>query len=159
MPTYTIKGKNVISIGSFKNWSCLWFHNGSFLEDKNGVMHNAQEGKTKGMRQWRFKNSEEINEQLVREYLQEAINNQLQGKEVKPSKTVKEAIPIPVLLKTHLDLTLSHLKTFNEFTVSQQNEFSNYIIDAKRMKTKLDRMEKIKDLLESKRTLNSQWQG
>ncbi len=51
MPTYTVGGKNVLGIGAFKNHLSLLFHHGSFLKDHHSVLLNAQEGKTKGMRQ------------------------------------------------------------------------------------------------------------
>jgi uncharacterized protein YdeI (YjbR/CyaY-like superfamily) len=159
MPTYTVGGKNVVGIGSFKEWSCLWFHQGAFLKDKSQVLENAQEGKTKGMRQWRFSSVEDIDADLVRLYLEESIENQLAGKEIKPAKKANKRIQPPELLADYLSKNLDHLKTFQSYTTSQKNEFSNYIIDAKRQKTKLDRLEKIKDLLENKKTLNALWGG
>lgn len=47
-------GKNVVSYGGFKNYFTIWFYNGVFLKDKYRVLVNAQEGKTKSLRQWRF---------------------------------------------------------------------------------------------------------
>ncbi|WP_235298301.1 YdeI/OmpD-associated family protein [Portibacter marinus] len=157
MPTYTVKGKNVLGIGSFKHWSCLWFHQGSFLKDEAGVLENAQEGKTKGMRQWRFANKEAIDPDLVKAYAIEAYENQMAGKEVDIAKPASELIPLPQLLASHLNKNGKHLNTFESFTVSQKNEFSNYIKEAKREKTKLDRLEKIKNLLEEGKTLKSLW--
>lgn len=159
IPNYTIGGKNVVAIASFKHWSCIWFHQGAFLADKSKVLQNAQEGKTKGMRQWRFTNVDDINEDLVTSYLQEAIENQKAGKEIKANRKKAEKVEIPFILNEYLNRHLGHLKTFEGFTISQQNDFSNYIINAKREKTKLNRMEKIKDLLEEGKTLNSLWQG
>lgn len=159
MPTYTIAGKNVISIGSFKNWSCIWFHQGRFLRDHSKVLENAQEGKTKGMRQWRFSAVEDIDAHLVKFYLKESIENQIAGKEIKPAKKASKKIQPPDLLVDYLSKHLDHLKTFQTYTTSQQNEFSTYIITAKRQKTKLDRLEKIKNLLENKKTLNTLWGG
>ncbi len=54
MPTYCLSGKNVLGIGAFKNHFCLWFHQGVFLKDKLNLLFNAQETKTKGLRQMRF---------------------------------------------------------------------------------------------------------
>jgi len=54
IPTYTINGKNVAGIAGFKDYFGIWFFNGVFLKDEEKVLINAQEGKTKAMRQWRF---------------------------------------------------------------------------------------------------------
>ncbi|GLR15938.1 YdeI/OmpD-associated family protein [Portibacter lacus] len=159
MPSYGFEGKNLVGIGSFKNWSCLWFHEGALLEDKSKVLENAQEGKTVGMRQWRFANLEEIDEPLVIAYLEETIEHKKSGKSITFKKKNKVPIEIPSLLSSHFDSHPDHLKTFENFTTSQKNEFSNYIIDAKREKTKLDRLEKIKVLLGEGKTLNTLWGG
>jgi len=63
MPAYCIDNKNVIGLAAFKNWSTLWFHKGVYLKDEKGLLFNAQEGKTKEMRQWRFTSVEEIEAQ------------------------------------------------------------------------------------------------
>lgn len=60
MPAYCVDNKNVIGLAAFKNWTTLWFHKGVYLEDEKNVFVNAQEGKTKEMRHWRFTNVEEI---------------------------------------------------------------------------------------------------
>lgn len=49
-PIYTIDNKNVMGIMAFKEHFGLWFFNGVFLKDPNGILVNAQEGKTKAMR-------------------------------------------------------------------------------------------------------------
>ena len=54
VPVYTLGGKNVVGIAAFKHHCALWFYNGSFLKDPAGVLHNANEEKTRGLRQWRF---------------------------------------------------------------------------------------------------------
>lgn len=76
MPTYTINNKNVVGLASFKSYTGMWFHQGVFLEDPENVLHNAQKGKTKALRQWRFQSVDEIDISLVKQYVEEAIQNQ-----------------------------------------------------------------------------------
>jgi len=73
MPTYTLNGKNVLILAAFKNHAALWFVNGASLKDPAGKLVNAQEGKTKSQRQWRFGQGEDIDETLVRRYVIDAI--------------------------------------------------------------------------------------
>ena len=73
-PTYTLKGKNVLSICKFKRHFGIWFFNGVFLKDKNKVLENAQEGKTKAMRHWKFKTKNDIDKSLILSYIKEAID-------------------------------------------------------------------------------------
>ncbi|MGB5238279.1 MAG: DUF1801 domain-containing protein, partial [Flavobacteriaceae bacterium] len=100
-PVYTIGNKNVLGIMSFKNHFGLWFFNGVYLSDPNGVLENAQEGKTKAMRHWKFSSVDEIDPEWVLKYLKEAIENQKKGLMVKPE--IKKDTKIPLLLKEALD--------------------------------------------------------
>lgn len=159
MPNYGFATKNIVGIGSFKNWSCLWFHQGSFLADKQKKLVNAQEGKTSGMRQWRFTNIAEIEGDLVRAYLSEALENHRAGKEIKITKTPKKIVDVPELLVSLIDSNPQFQDQFEKYTAKQRNDFSNYIIDAKREATKLKRLEKIEELWKEGKTLASIWGG
>jgi len=141
-PTYTINGKNVMGIGAFKSYVGIWFFNGSFLLDRTGKLINAQDGRTKGLRQWRFNSLEDMDLVLILEYMKEAIENQKQGKYIKAVSN-KTPIVIPNLLelafKGNSDLKIS----FGKFSLSKQREFTDYIHSAKQEKTKLTRIAKI----------------
>lgn len=88
-PIYTFAGKNIIGLAAFKNWTALFFHQGVFLSDPASVLINAQEGKTKALRQWRFKDLQEVEklEDLIKEYIAEAIENAKAGKFHKPERS------------------------------------------------------------------------
>ena len=86
MPTYTINNKNVAGIGAFKSYCGIWFFQGALLKDPHKVLQNAQEGKTKAMRQWRFNNDSTLDTQLMRLYLYEAIENEKKGLKIKRAK-------------------------------------------------------------------------
>lgn len=139
-PCYTINNKNVIGIGAFKSYVGLWFHQGVFLKDKHKVLINAQEGTTKALRQWRFKNITDIDADLVRNYVQEAIENQKAGKEIKAVKAKNIAVPIE--LKQELESDKELASAFHKLTPGKQREYSEHIGIAKQEKTRLSRLEK-----------------
>lgn len=145
-PTYTVDGKNIAGIGAFKNYAGIWFFNGALLNDPKKVLINAQEGKTIAMRQWRFTSVKEIDKDLVCSYLTEAIQNQKEGKEIKPVKTTRE-LTLPEILDKALKEDMALNNAFKNFPPYKQKEFTEYIIEAKRQATKIDRLEKIKPLL------------
>ena len=99
MPVYTVNGKNVAGFSAFKSWVGIWFYQGVFLKDGAGLLMNAQEGVTKGLRQWRFSSADEIqkNRLLILSYLEEAIQNHKDGKELKIQRS--KAVVIPEELK------------------------------------------------------------
>jgi len=139
-PFYTSGGKNIVGMSAFKSYFGLWFIQGALLKDTQKVLINAQEGKTSAMRQWRFSSVDEIDADLIKAYVLEAINNQEQGKEIKPKK---KPLIIPQLLQHALD-TDSELKTkFEALTLGKKRDYADYISEAKREATKLSRLEKI----------------
>lgn len=141
-PVYTINNKNVVGLGAFKNHFGVWFFNGVFLRDRHNVLVNAQENKTKALRQMRFTSIEDIHKELVLDYIKEAIENQKLGKEVKPDRTKKEIV-IPHELQEVLDTDSAMREAFQTLTPGKQREYCDYIASAKREATKQSRLEKI----------------
>jgi uncharacterized protein YdeI (YjbR/CyaY-like superfamily) len=146
-PVYTANGKNVAGIGAFKSYVGLWFFQGALLDDKKGLLINAQEGKTKALRQWRFNSADEIEEKTIRAYVAEAIENQKQGREIKPAKPGKKPLVMPAALKAAITADPAAKKGFGQLTLSKQREYAEYIGEAKQETTKLKRLEKILPLV------------
>ena len=151
-PVYTVNGKNVFGICRFKNHFGIWFFNGVFLSDPGKVLENAQEGKTKGMRHWKFRDIEEIDDTMVLEYIKESIANQKEGKEIQAEK--KATASIPELLDESLKKDTNLKVAFETFSPYKQKEFCEYIEEAKQEKTKLRRLEKILPMIQSGTGLN-----
>jgi uncharacterized protein YdeI (YjbR/CyaY-like superfamily) len=104
------------------------------------VLINAQEGTTKGMRQWRFNSIEDVNEDLIKSYLLEAIQNQKEGKEIKPEK---KPLTIPDELKEVLASDAQLSEAFDRLTLTNKRDFVEHIETAKRAETKQARLQKI----------------
>lgn len=157
-PVYTINGKNVLGLGAFNHHFGLWFFNGVFLKDEKKLLINAQEGKTKALRQMRFTTIEDIDKKTVLTYVKEAIENQKLGKEIKVDRSKKETI-IPVELKQELNKDTSYSSSFNNLTPYKQREYSEYIETAKREATKISRLEKIKPMILNGIGLNDKYKN
>lgn len=140
MPTYTMDGKNLIGLCGFKNHFGIWFFQGVFLTDPLKILVNAQEGKTKGMRNAKFFNISELDVGALKPYFLETIKNHKEGKKVEITRKSKVLEMPDVLAKA---LQEKGQKEFDQFSVSKQNEFKEYILTAKREATKLSRLEKI----------------
>ena len=151
MPTYTIDGKNIVGLSGFKNHFGLWFFQGVFLSDPHRMLINAQEGKTKAMRQMKFHSNEDIDLKIISEYLKEAISNHKEGKEVKPERK-KVELEMPDSLKGALGD--AGMVAFNSLSASKQNEYKEYIISAKRESTVKSRIEKVLPLIQKGVGLN-----
>ncbi len=146
-PVYTFNKKNVVGIGAFKNFVSLWFFNGVFLKDEKKKLINAQEGTTKALRQWRFKELNEIRKdaKLIEQYLLEAIEVEKQGKAIKPER--KKEIAIPKELNEKLSDSKKLRDAFMSFSAAKRREFAEYISEAKREETRYKRLDKIIPLI------------
>ena len=153
-PTYMIDDKNVIAISKFKTHFGVWFFNGVFLSDPNEVLENAQEGKTKAMRQWKFLSQEEIDKKGIIVYINEAIENQKKGLELKIAKKSKGKIILPTHLLSEFNKNKVLKDVFYNLTYSKQKEYTEYIDTAKQEKTKQSRLNKILPLILESKGLN-----
>lgn len=141
-PSYSYNDKILIGLAAFKNHMAIWFHQGVFLKDKQNKLLNAQEGKTKALRQWRFEENDTIDKNLLRDYIEEAIENCKSGKEVKASRKTK-VVTLEPILKKALAKDKDLKKAFDALTPGRQREYAEHIASAKREATQLSRLEKI----------------
>lgn len=144
-PTYTLKNKNVVSLGGFKNHYALWFFNGALLKKNTNLLVNAQEGKTKALRQIKFTKEDAIDSPILKAYIEEAIQLQQEGKSVLIQKN-KELI-IPMELTQYFQKNPEMETSFLNLTKGKQREYADYIREAKRSSTKIKRLEKIKPMI------------
>lgn len=156
MPTYVYDHKNLIGIGAFKNHVAIWFFQGALLKDKENLLHNAQEGKTKAMRHIHFKEIGDIDESVINRYLQETIDNQRNGLTVQITRPVKKG-PLPLELSNFLKEDTSIADSFSRLTAGRQQEYAVYISSAKRAQTKSDRLKKITPLILEGKGLNDKY--
>jgi len=154
-PVYSIDNKNVLGIMAFKKHFGIWFFNGVYLTDPLGVLSNAQEGKTKAMRHWKFTSNEAVDTAVVMAYVQEAIANQKRGLEMKPER--KRDMETPALLQKKLESDPLLIKAFESLSPGRRREYCEYIISAKQDKTKHSRIDKILPLISKGQGLNDQY--
>lgn len=143
-PAYLYKKKTIAGMMGFKNHLGIWFHQGVFLKDTENKLINAQDGKTKALRQWRIYKGETIATEILKDYILEAIQNCKEGKEFKPTP---KAVKFPELLQNALQNDLHLSNSFDALTPGKQKEYMEYIAEAKLEATKLRRLEKITPLI------------
>lgn len=156
-PCYTHDGKMLVGMGSFKSYVGLWFFQGALLSDRDKVLMNAQEGKTKAMRQWRFSSLKDIKARKIKAYVKEAIELQEQGHEIKADRT--KPVDVPPELSKALSKNRKAKSAFQKLTKGKQREYTTYIADAKREETKHKRIEKILPMIEAGAGLNDKYRN
>ncbi|MDT0644702.1 YdeI/OmpD-associated family protein [Zunongwangia sp. F363] len=155
-PVYTLAGKNVAGLGAFKNHCAIWFFNGALLTKHTDLLHNAQEGKTKALRQIRFTKGDEIKPEILLKYVSEAIANEKLGKVIKQEK---QKLIVPPELKTALENDKELNNEFQKLTEGKQREYAVYISEAKREATKQSRLQKIIPMIKRGEGLNDKYKN
>ena len=154
-PCYTWKGKNVVGISGFKSYFGLWFHQGALLEDSASVLINAQEGKTKALRQWRMSSAKDIKPAVIKRYVKESIGHIDAGREIKADRS--KAIVVPTELQRAMRRCKGATAAFRNLRVGLQREYADYIATAKREDTKQRRIEKILPMIVAGMGLNDRY--
>jgi len=144
-PTYTFNNKNIVSLGAFKNHFALWFFNGSLLNKNTDLLVNAQEGKTKALRQIRFEKGDSLNSSTLLPYIKEAIDLQEKGKSVMPKRN--KEFNIPKELALYFEENPKVKSSYDKLTKGKQREYATYISEAKKATTKDKRLEKIRPMI------------
>jgi len=156
-PVYTYQNGNVVGITAFKAHFGVWFFQGALLKDKHKKLMNAQEGRTKAMRQWRMTSKADIDESILHLYLKEAIENEKNGRRIEADKPIRKTPALPPELKTALTKSAKLKTAFESLTPGRQKEYAEYITSAKRAETKLSRIQKITPIILSGAGLNDKY--
>ena len=154
-PCYTYGGKNVVGMAGFKSYFGLWFHQGALLKDQKKFLINAQEGRTKALRQWRMQTAKDIKPAIIKSYVKEAIKLAKEGKHIAPAR--KKPIVVPKVLEKAFQQNKSASVNFKNMRPGLQREYADYIADAKLEDTKLRRIEKILPMISKGVGLNDKY--
>lgn len=157
VPVYTFEGRNIVGIAGFKEYFGLWFYQGALLADRHNKLMNAQEGKTKALRQWRMTSKSDIDKSAILAFLKEAIENEENGLRITGDKPIKATPALPKELKSALDGSKKLKAAFDRFTPGKQKEFAEFIATVRQPQTKISRLQKIKPLILSGISLNDKY--
>lgn len=156
-PCYTYSGKNAVGMMAFKDYFGLWFHQGALIDDTEGVLVNAQEGKTKALRQWRMSSRKEIKARAIKNYVKQAIDVIEEGREIKPAR--KTSLRVPTELTQALAKNAKAKTAFGKLTPGRQREYAEYIAEAKRDATKETRLQKILPMIAAGQGLHDKYRN
>jgi len=125
MPYYSLGGKNIVGMASFKSYFGLWFTQGVFLKDEAGILTNAKEGTTRALRQWRMSSKDEINSALIKSYVIEAIEISKAGKAIKPARN--KAFQLSPELRLEMENNPALKSSYDNLSQFQKREYSDHI--------------------------------
>jgi uncharacterized protein YdeI (YjbR/CyaY-like superfamily) len=141
VPFYTQDDRNIVFLGSFKEYCALSFVKGVLLKDPKGILQAPGEN-TQAGRLIRFTNVQQIAElePVLKAYILEAIEVEKAGLQVSMKKTSDYAVPEE--LQAKLDEMPALKKAFSALTPGRQRAYLLYFAGAKQAKTRAARVEK-----------------
>jgi uncharacterized protein YdeI (YjbR/CyaY-like superfamily) len=145
-PCYTLGGKNVVMIGSFKEFCALQFFKGAALEDEEGLLVSPGPNSRFG-RYLKFTSLAEVKAKRpqVQRFLEQAVALERSGRKVEPSK---EREPVPEELARRLAEDATLRKAFEALTPGRQRSHVLHISGAKQSETRERRVDRCaKDIL------------
>jgi len=154
-PVYGYGKKNVATLFHAKAYLGIWFTQGALLSDPHRILVNASPDKTVAQRQLRFATQEEVDLGLLRDFLNEAIQNQKDGLELGPMPAPEAVLPPELAQAFTKDPQLKTL--YLAFTPFKQRAFCEHISGAKRAETKVRRLEKVIEHIREGRGLSDKY--
>lgn len=145
-PNYYLDGM-VFGFAAFKKHVAFVFFKGSQLKDKKKLLE--QDSSALNIRSFKFVDTKEIKENILLEYIFEAIDNNKKG--LKVFKTSDKTVVIPPAIKKEFKKA-GVLDFFETCSYSHKFEYVRYIEAAKKAETKTRRIEKAIAMLKKKRS-------
>jgi uncharacterized protein YdeI (YjbR/CyaY-like superfamily) len=155
MPVYGYGKKNVATLFYAKAYLGVWFAQGALLSDPEGILVNASPEKTVAQRQLRFVTEEEVDLELLRGFLEEAIRNQKDGLELAATPAPEAVIP-QALVQVFTE-TPALEAMYQAFAPYKKREFCESISQAKRADTKARRLKKVIEHIREGRGLSDKY--
>ena len=145
-PCYTLEGKNIAIISSFKDYCIVGLFKGALLKDPQGILVRAGQNTQSG-RQIRFTSVSEIRKlaPVIKSYLKEAIALEKSGAKIEYKKT--DAYPVPDELTVLFRKSAAFKKAFEALTPGRQRGYLLFFSAAKQSTTRTARIEKYRSLI------------
>ena len=127
------------------------------MTDDENVLINAQEGKTKALRQWRMDSVAAIRPAIIKRYVKESIGHVNQGREIKADRS--KPIVVPEEMQKAMRKYKGATAAFRALRPGLQREYADYIASAKRADTRQRRIEKILPMIVAGVGLNDKYRS
>jgi uncharacterized protein YdeI (YjbR/CyaY-like superfamily) len=139
-PTYTVNGKNVVILQSFKEYFALGFFQGALLKDPKKLL--VQLGQVQAGRVMKFTSVKDIKARAatIKAYVREAIEVEKAGLRVEPKKT--SDFPVPEELTARFRSDPRFKRAFEALTPGRQRGYLYHFAAAKQSATRVARIEK-----------------
>ena len=130
----------MIGLVAHKNFVSVWFHKGALLKDPKGILEKVAKGDVKGMRAYKLKEGDGINEAAFVDLIAQSIRNDQDGAKPSDAKPARKKLVVPPDLENVLQNDEQALGHWNKFTYTKKKEYVEWITDAAKEETRKRRI-------------------
>ena len=140
-PCYTLNGKNVIILNSFKEYCVMGFFKGVLLKDKENILESPGEN-SQTVKMIKFRSIQEIIDlkNPIKAYMEEAIEIEKRG--LKPTPINQSSAVYPEEWRLFLQDSPEIKIAFEKLTPGRQRAYMLYFAAPKKAETRRVRIEK-----------------
>ncbi len=152
-PCYSYNGKNLIILGSFKEYCGMNFFKGVLLKDEKKILQKIGEN-TQSAKIIKFTNVQQINdlEGALKDYIKEMIELEKSGAKVTFKKIEEQKIPEE--LEEFFNQDKNFENAFKTLTPGRQRAYLLHFSSAKQSTTRIARIERAKPQIFAGKGLN-----
>lgn len=138
-PCYMHGDKNVAIIQDFKDYCAIMFIKGVLMEDPHQLLIPV--GDSASQRQLRYREMATLSDQndLIKWYIQQAIDLENQGAQIEPTKV--ESLEMPQELLDRFEADPVYESAFKDLTPGRQKAYIFHFAKAKKVETRQGRIE------------------
>ncbi len=139
-PCYSLAGKNVVMISSFKAYCCVSFFKGALLQDAAEVLSKSGEN-TQAVRILKFTHADQVATHipLLKNYLQQAIELEKAGAQVELAQPNELVLVEELVQKLESDSAFK--QAFEALTPGRQRAYNLYFSAAKQATSRINRIQ------------------
>ena len=137
----------MIGFAAFKNHVSVWFHKGALIKDTKKLFASDSKVDAKGMRGYKLKEGDSINEKAFIDLVSQAVKLNQCGIKVGDARAEKEVLDIPAEFQQCLKNHEEAWKNWNKFSYCDQKEYVEWITDAKQEESRKRRIAKALEMI------------
>jgi len=130
----------MIGLHGFKTFVSVWFHKGALLKDTHKLFDKPEQDEDKGMRKYKVKDGEVINEKAFVDLVKQAVKVNQSGAKLSDAKPARKALVVPPELENCLKKDEEAWAHWENFSYSYKKEYVEWITDAKQDETRKRRI-------------------
>ncbi|MBV6405712.1 MAG: YdeI/OmpD-associated family protein [Flavobacteriales bacterium] len=153
VPHYDLGGSMIGTVG-LKQAVCVWFHKGALMKDAHRLFEKPEKDDAKGLRKYRIKEGEAIDEKAFLDLVKQAVKLNLSGAKLTDAKPGRKAPALPEELEVVLRRDEEAWAHWEALPAAHRRAYVEWITDAGKEEIRKRRVAEAYQRIREGRTLD-----